>query len=128
MTDATFDLLETYLHVGDGPETVLLPVGEDFWQTFPARTDLGDGRLLAVFRFEESWKTRERHPAGDELVYLLSGSIDLVLFEAGGERVIPLRGRGACLVPRGVWHTARVHEPSEALHLTRGAGTEHEPL
>jgi hypothetical protein len=27
-----------------------------------------------------------------------------------------------------VWHTARVHEPSEALHVTRGAGTEHELL
>ena len=68
------------------------------------------------------------HPAGDELVYLLSGSMDLVLFEDGGERLVPLRGRVACVVPRGVWHTARVHEPSEVLHVTRGAGTEHEPL
>ncbi len=128
MSDATFDPVDTYVHLKDGPEAVLLEVGEDFWQKLPERSDLGDGRMLAVFRFDESWKSREMHPAGDEIVYLLSGAIDLILFEDAGERVIPLRGRGACVVPRGVWHTARVLEPSEALHVTRGAGTRHEPL
>ena len=128
MSEASFDPERTYVHLEDGPEAILLEVGDDFWEKLPQRTDLGAGRLFAVFRFEESWKTREMHPAGDELVYLLSGSLDLVLFEEGGERVVPLRGRGACVVPRGIWHTARVHEPSEALHVTRGAGTRHEPL
>jgi hypothetical protein len=128
MPDAAFDPEKTYVHLADGPDAVLLEVGDDFWEQLPRRTDLPDGRLLAVFRFEEDWATREVHPAGDELVVLLSGAVDLVLFEESGERVVPLRGRGACLVPRGVWHTARVHEPSEVLHVTRGAGTRHEPL
>ena len=128
MAEAAFDPFDTYVHLKDGPEAVLLEAGDDFWQKLPERTDLGAGRLVAVFRFEESWRSREMHPAGDELVYLLSGSMDLVLFEDGGERLVPLRGRVACVVPRGVWHTARVHEPSEVLHVTRGAGTEHEPL
>jgi len=128
MVEATFDPEQTYVHLEDGPEALLLEVGDDFWEKLSRRTDLGDGRLFAVFRFEESWRTREIHPSGDELVYLLSGAIDLVLFEDAGERVIPLRGRAACVVPRGVWHTARVHEPSEVLHVTRGAGTRHEPL
>jgi len=42
--------------------------------------------------------------------------------------IITLRGRGACIVPRGQWHRAVVHEPSELLHVTRGAGTRHRPV
>ena len=29
--------------------------------------------------------------------------------------------------PRGVWHTADVHEPGEGLFVTPGLGTEHRP-
>jgi oxalate decarboxylase/phosphoglucose isomerase-like protein (cupin superfamily) len=68
------------------------------------------------------------HPAGDELVILLSGAVDLVLEESDGERVVPLRSGETCIVPQGVWHTARVNEPSEAIHITRGAGTEMRPI
>ncbi len=38
------------------------------------------------------------------------------------------RPRSAIVVPRGEWHTARVFEPSEAIFVTRGDGTEHRPL
>ena len=36
-------------------------------------------------------------------------------------------GPGASINPPGVWHTADVHEPGEALFITPGRGTEHEP-
>jgi hypothetical protein len=45
--------------------------------------------------------------------------MDFVVEEAGRERVVQLRGRAA-LVPQGLWHTARVFEPSEAMFVTRG--------
>ena len=122
-----FDFVDTYVHLEDGPGAVPLEVGDDFWQTIGSRGDLGDGRLVSAFRFTEDWPGWEMHPAGDEIVYLLSGSVDLVLEEGAGERVVPLRGRAACIVPRGVWHRAVVHEPSDALHITRGAGTQHRP-
>ncbi len=122
-----FDLESTYLHLQDGPAAIPLDVGDDFWQTIGSRQDLGDGRLVCAFRFERDWTKWERHPAGDEVVVLLSGAVDLLVEEAGGLRTVPLRGRGACVVPRGLWHTARVLEPSETLHITRGAGTEHRP-
>jgi len=127
MNATRFDLADTYLHVADGPDVIPLEVGPDFWEKLATRTDLGDGRLVGAFRFDADWDSWERHPAGDEIVVLLSGAADLVLDEPGGERIVPLRGRGACIVPRGVWHTARIHEPSETLHITRGAGTEHRP-
>jgi len=41
---------------------------------------------------------------------------------------ITLEGSGAVVVPRGVWHTARVRVPSRMLHVTRGEGTAHRPI
>jgi len=123
-----FDPLATYVHLPDGPGATLLEVTADFWQKLETRTDLHAGRLISAYRFEQDWTSWERHPAGDEIVVQLSGAMDFVVEEAGGERTVPLRGRAALLVPRGAWHTARVLAPSEALFVTRGAGTEHRPL
>jgi mannose-6-phosphate isomerase-like protein (cupin superfamily) len=121
-----FDLETNYLILADGPAAKRIEVGPDFWQTIDARDDLA-GRLVGVFRYEGNWNTWEIHPDGDEIVVLLSGAVDLVLDEAAGERTVELRDRAATVVPRGIWHTANVLAPSEALHITRGAGTAHRP-
>jgi len=117
------DLETTYLFL-DGAAAKAVPVGPDFWQTIDQRDDL-TGRMVGVFRYDASWDSWEVHPDGDEVVVLLSGAVDLVLDEAAGERVVALRGRSTAIVPRGVWHTANVLEPAEALHITRGEGTRH---
>ena len=67
------------------------------------------------------------HPNGDEFVYLLSGSVELLLEGAAGVKSLSMPGTGAVIVPRGVWHTAKVHAPSRMLHVTLGAGTETRP-
>ena len=128
MTTTTkgFDLATTYLALADGPEAKPIEVGPDFWQTIATRTDLG-GRLVAIFAYDTDWTSWEVHPDGDEIVVLLSGAVDLVLDLPGGERTVELRDRAAAVVPSGVWHTANVFGPSEALHITRGAGTAHRP-
>jgi uncharacterized cupin superfamily protein len=123
-----FDPLETFVQLADGPDALPLPVTPDFWQMLETRDDLRGGRLVSAYRFDEDWTNWERHPAGDELVIQISGAIDFVLQHPDGERVVALRGRAAVVVPRGIWHTARVLEPSEAIFVTRGAGTEHRPL
>jgi mannose-6-phosphate isomerase-like protein (cupin superfamily) len=125
-TEKGFDLETTYLVLADGPDAKRIEVGPDFWQTIDQRDDLA-GRMVGVFRYDADWNSWEVHPDGDEIVMLLSGAVDLVLEEPGGERVVALRDRAACVVPRGVWHTANAHGPSEALHITRGAGTRHRP-
>jgi mannose-6-phosphate isomerase-like protein (cupin superfamily) len=122
-----FDPLATFVHLPDGPAAALLEVTPDFWEKLGTRRDLHAGRLVSAYRFSEDWTSWERHPAGDELVFQLSGAMDVVIEEAGGERSVPLRGRTALVVPRGAWHTARVLEPTEALFVTRGEGTEHRP-
>ena len=122
-----FDPLETFVHLPDGPEATLLEVTPDFWAKLESRSDLQGGRLVSAYRFTEDWTSWERHPAGDELVFQLAGALDLVLDEPSGERVVALRGRSAAVIPRGVWHTARVLAPSEAIFVTRGEGTENKP-
>lgn len=123
-----FHPLETFVHLHDGPAAELLDVTPDFWQKLASRSDLHGGRLVSAYRFTEDWPSWERHPAGDELVYQISGAMDFVVDDGGSERTVPLRGRAALVVPRGAWHTARVLEPSEAIFVTRGEGTEHRPL
>jgi mannose-6-phosphate isomerase-like protein (cupin superfamily) len=70
----------------------------------------------------------EVHPAGDELLYLLTGAIDVVLQEPGGERLVSLRGGQACLVPQGAWHRLVLREPSDLLFITPASGTRHRPV
>ena len=74
-----------------------------------------------------TWSTWERHPAGEELVVLLSGRVDLIQELDEGEHVVALRPGQAVVNPPGVWHTAVVHEPGSALFITPGEGTEVRP-
>ena len=127
MSNDAFTLFKTFVHLEDGPGASEVSVGDRFWEEVGDRADLREGRLVTASHWKEDWPVWERHPAGDEIVFILWGRADLVLEEAGGERVVPLPSGHACIVPRGVWHTARVPEPTNALAITRGAGTEHRP-
>ena len=84
----------------------------------------GTGWLVCEFEFTEDWDTWEMHPQGDEFVYLLSGAAQLLIEHADGVRSVELDGCGAVVVPRGLWHTARVSVPCRMLHITRGANTQ----
>ncbi|MCZ4322421.1 cupin domain-containing protein [Pseudomonas anguilliseptica] len=124
------NILHTYLHVQDGGKTEHVAVTEQFWRDLVsgARPELDQGRLMSAFSFSANWPSWERHPAGEELVMLLSGSAVLLLEEADGERALLLDTVGSyVLVPQGVWHTARTTQPTTLLFLTPGAGTEHRP-
>ena len=87
--------------------------------------------FLATYRLRaiqgESWTSWERHPAGEELVFLISGHVDLIQDLDGEEHRIELHAGDAVLNPPGVWHTSDVYEPGDALFITPGQGTEHRP-
>ena len=70
----------------------------------------------------------EMHPDGDELLYLVSGRVDVVLEEDGGEERVELEPGQAFVVPRGVWHRVALREPSHILYLTPGPGGQYRPL
>lgn len=83
--------------------------------------------LIASYQFESDWGVWERHPAGDEVVVLLSGRVRMVLRKASGDESVELVEPGSyVVVPRGVWHTAYVDEPTSMLFVTPGEGTENQ--
>ena len=63
-------------------------------------------------------------------VVLLSGDVTLVCETDHGEAPTRLSAPGDfVVVPRGVWHTARVAAgPAMMLFITPGEGTEHRPV
>jgi mannose-6-phosphate isomerase-like protein (cupin superfamily) len=107
-----------------------LPVTPVFWPALDAGA-LGDvTRLVSSYAFEGHWATWERHPAGEEIVLLVSGRAVLQLQEgAGPVRSVTLARAGDfVLVPPGVWHTALIDEPTVMLFVTPGEGTENRPV
>lgn len=123
-----FDPSQTYLHLSPDGTATPLQGGDAFWSLPPAELDRwGQGWLASEFECSADWSSWEMHPEGDEFVYLLSGEAVFLLEEAGGVRSVPLHGRGAVVVPRGTWHTAKVSAPSRMLFVTCGAGTQHRP-
>lgn len=80
--------------------------------------------LVSSFEFDADWATWEKHPAGDEIVILLSGAATLVLDLSGDHRSVALETPGSyAVVPRGIWHTARTNQPTRMLFITPGEGT-----
>ncbi len=114
----------TYVHLADNGSATEL-AAKDFWSTLAASGAYDGGWLISEYAFTQDWPNWEMHPEGDELVYLLAGSLDLLIEKDGEVSTITLNGSGAAVVPRGLWHTAKVREPSRMLHVTRGAGTQH---
>ena len=128
---STEDIRQTYLHFRDDGRADPIPVSDAFWSDLSAGKlpQLNRGRLMTAFTFSAPWDTWERHPAGEELVMLISGAATVVLEEGGQERAVELTTPGAyVLVPPNTWHTARTSVPTTMLFLTPGAGTDHRPV
>jgi uncharacterized cupin superfamily protein len=127
-----FDLSKTYVHLGLGPTAVPLP--EFGWDDASLRqyaldheTDGDEGRLVMIGANGVTWTQWERHPAGPELVVLLSGHVTVIQDVEGEYLSVELHPGEAVVNPKDVWHTADVHEPGRSLYITPGRGTQHRP-
>jgi mannose-6-phosphate isomerase-like protein (cupin superfamily) len=75
----------------------------------------------------------EVHPDGDEFLYVVSGTMELIV-DDGDERAVgietrvPLHSGDAYVVPRGQWHRLEAVEPSYLIHVTPGPDGSHRPL
>jgi mannose-6-phosphate isomerase-like protein (cupin superfamily) len=83
-----------------------------------------DGRLVGRLTVEtpgqrDEW---EMHPHQDEMLYLLEGSITVILRsdpdQADGEQTLHVQAGEACIVPQGMWHRQVVVAPCTTLFLT----------
>jgi mannose-6-phosphate isomerase-like protein (cupin superfamily) len=121
----------TYVHLGEAGAATAIPVTDSFWPDLAGgrMPQLEQGRLVTRFSFDQDWDSWEMHPEGEEVVLLLSGSVDFILDQDGAESTVELREPGAfAIVPRGAWHRARAHAPASMLFITPGRGTQHRPL
>lgn len=127
MDIAIHQLAETFAVLK--PDLRVQPVGvaPGFYEALNADFDgFGGHILVAMHEFSRDWPSWERHPAGDEVVMLLSGRATMVLRTGAGEETAVLAEPGSyVVVPRGTWHTARVSEATRMLFITPGEGTEH---
>lgn len=117
------DLSTTFIHLDDAGAAEPVKVTRSLWSGKAAERY---ARLVGVFDFESSRdlhsSTQEVHPEADEVVFLVSGAVDVVLEEHGVERVIALEAGQATVVPRGVWHRLVMRRPGRLLFINSRSG------
>jgi len=118
---STFAVLRPDL--GATPVAVTPTVYEELDRRFAG---FKDHVLVSIFDFAADWPTWERHPAGDEIVCLLSGRATF-LFEGSREQMELSEPGSFVIVPKGTWHTAKTTVPTRMLFVTPGEGTENKP-
>lgn len=126
--------LDTHpIHLGLGGRAVPQPAftGMAWYGDYVARyaADGAEGRLVSQHHFTESWDSWEMHPAGDEVVLMLSGEGVLHQELADGTAAeVQLAAGEFAVNPPGAWHTLDlVSDEATALFITAGFGTEHRP-
>ena len=134
----TIDLLKNYLLLEPDGTAVLLPASGEFWRQLMSgdATDPGirqlmgseNGRLLSALSMGADWANWEMHPAGDEILFMLDGNATFVLDHSGSLREVALSAGRLLIIPKGVWHTAKVSGPARLLAITAGSGTQHRPV
>jgi len=124
----TFSLDSTYIHLRPDERALAMEGGSAFWQGIGARHDLEQGRLMGSVDQTADWDHWERHPAGDEILTLLTGEFEIVLDTTAGEQRAALKPGETFIVPKGVWHRGIVKAPGRLMFITPGSGTEHRPV
>lgn len=89
---------ELSFYEGRTPETK----DEEMGNAFAVLSSYRDGEIyIGHYAGYSEW---ERHPAGDEVVSVLEGETNLVLFTEEGEVTNHLSKGGLFIVPQNVWH------------------------
>lgn len=116
-----YRLGEHFAHLTEQGEFLPIEVQADFWEH--GINKLPAGRLVSVIASNISWPNWEMHPHGEELIIQRSGRLMLILDDHEKTRIELAPGDFA-IVPKGVWHTADVLEPGDAIYITDGKETE----
>ncbi|MGX1952687.1 cupin domain-containing protein [Streptomyces anulatus] len=126
------DLRTTPVHLGLGSRAK--PVEGFAWdpevlQAYSAAVaaDGAEGRMVMIFDGDGRGDHWESHPAGDELVVCLSGSVTVTRDVDGVPERVLLGPGEATINPAGVWHVVDMEGPTSILAITAGLGTEHRP-
>jgi mannose-6-phosphate isomerase-like protein (cupin superfamily) len=125
------NIQSTYLRLRPDCSIEPLPFDATFWPRLisGALGSFHHEYLVTSYTCSSDWPSWEIHPNGDEIVCLMSGRATMVL-EApdGNHTMIELQQPGSyAFIPRGTWHTAKIHAESAMLFITAGEGTRNRP-
>jgi homogentisate 1,2-dioxygenase len=131
MMTALVDLNATYIVVAENAATVF-EGGESFWQRLahsdPELAAADGGWLISSYELDRSWDKWEMHPNGDEIVSCQQGACEFILDTNDGPTTLVMTPGQTVVVPKGTWHTVKVADKTELLHITYGSGTTFKPL
>ncbi len=126
------DLRTTPVHLGLGSRAK--PVEGFAWDPevlhaygVAVAADGAEGRMVTIFDGDGPGDHWERHPAGDELVVCLSGSVTVTRDLDGTPDRVVLGPGEATVNPAGTWHAVDMAGPASVLTITAGLGTDHRP-
>jgi uncharacterized cupin superfamily protein len=120
------NLASTFAVLAPNLSAIPVPVTPTVFEELDRRFSNFKGHVLvSIFGFDSDWPTWERHPAGDEIVCLLSGRATFILED--GKRIDVREPGEFVIVPKGMWHTAKTTEPTKMVFVTPGEGTENKP-
>lgn len=120
-----FDFAHTSIALETNGVAKVLYHGETIWEYQDYGVNGGVTRLVSQQELSKDWTNWEMHPAGEEIVVLLDGEVEVQVEGVGGDRASVLLDRQASYVriSRGVWHTMNVRQPSKVLLVTPLAET-----
>ena len=125
MTQRLEDLSKTFVHLKNGGDAEPVAITPAFWRESSSGKRHYD-RLAGVFEFRSAKdlhsSMQEMHPEADEILFLVSGAIDVVLEESGGERIISLQAGQAAIVPREIWHHLVMRHPGKLFFINSRTG------
>lgn len=91
-----------------------------------------DGRVLGAFPLASPADAHshlwEMHPAADEVLFMLSGELQVHWSDGDHGGSTPLKAQEGLVMPPGVWHRLVLREPGVLLTLTAPDGTQLRPL
>jgi mannose-6-phosphate isomerase-like protein (cupin superfamily) len=80
-----------------------------------------DGHTMGVCPIgDEGPHGGEMHPNGDELLFVIDGTMHVLLELESGEQIVDVEAGHAVIVPKGTWHRILPGEPGHILNITPG--------
>ena len=126
MTTQPLHLERDAIHLGE--TVVALPNFNNGYEAYiAAHCKEAPGRLVSMATSDKDWPVWEVHPAGDEVVILVSGRAEFIQQVDGTLRRTVVGPHEVVVNPAGVPHTANVIEPFTAIYITPCPGTHHLP-
>ncbi len=130
MKISTSDLTRDFVVITPDKAAVCVPMTPTVYQDLDRDfNNFAGHELVSVYDFDNDWASWEMHPAGDEVVALLSGKVTFLLEVENVVQSVVLEIPGSyVIVPKGVWHSVRTSVLTRMLFITPGEGTLHRAL